>query len=136
MTVPPCSSTQGHAEAQYILGNMFVNGRGVAKDDAEAVRLYRLAAAQGHAGAQFNMGVMFANGRGVAKDDAEAVRLYLLAAAQGHAFVLLIASLLSQCTNREINSPPHPMTTAFAYGTFANQSAEPSCFYTPIVLQI
>jgi TPR repeat protein len=30
---------------------MFENGRGVAKDDAEAVRLYRLAAAQGDADA-------------------------------------------------------------------------------------
>ena len=64
---------------------MFENDRGVAKDDAEAVRLYRLAAAQGHSAAQYNLGLMFANGRGVAKDEAEAIRLYRLAAAQGYA---------------------------------------------------
>jgi TPR repeat protein len=63
---------------------MFDFGQGVAKDDAEAVRWYRLAAAQGHAGAQFNLGNMFAKGRCVAKDDAEAVRWWCLAAAQGH----------------------------------------------------
>jgi hypothetical protein len=62
---------------------MYENGRGVAKDKAEAVRLYRLAADQGHATAQYNLGWMFENGRGVAKDKAEAVRLYRLAADQG-----------------------------------------------------
>jgi TPR repeat protein len=62
---------------------MFANGRGVAQDDAEAVRLYRLAAAQGHARAQNNLGFMFEDGLGVAKDTAEAIRLYRLAAAQG-----------------------------------------------------
>ena len=55
------------------------------QDDAEAVRLYRLAADQGHADAQYNLGVMYANGQGVAQDDAEAVRLYRLAADQGDA---------------------------------------------------
>ena len=38
-------------KSQYNLGKMFAKGRGVAQDDAEAVRWYRLAAAQGHAGA-------------------------------------------------------------------------------------
>jgi TPR repeat protein len=57
----------------------------VAKDEAEAVRLYRLAADQGYAAAQFNLGVCYRNGIGVAKDEAEAVRLYRLAADQGDA---------------------------------------------------
>jgi TPR repeat protein len=58
---------------------------GVAKDYAEAVQLYRLAAAQGHALAQNNLGYMFSKGQGVAQDRAEAIRWYRLAAAQGHA---------------------------------------------------
>ncbi len=37
--------------AQFNLGVMFEDGRGVAQDDAEDVRLYRLAAAQGVADA-------------------------------------------------------------------------------------
>jgi TPR repeat protein len=64
---------------------MFYYGDGVAQDQAEAVRLWRLAAAQGHAVAQNNLGYMFSIGDGVAQDQAEAVRLYRLAASQGHA---------------------------------------------------
>jgi len=65
---------------------MFANGRGVAQDYAEAVRLWRLAAAQGDAGAQCGLGRMYETGRGVAADTAEAIRLYRLAAAQGDAY--------------------------------------------------
>jgi hypothetical protein len=69
--------------------HMYHNYDGVAKDVAvaEAVRLYRLAAAQGHAQAQCYLGFMFEDGIGdhVAQDYAEALRLYRLAAAQGHA---------------------------------------------------
>ena len=64
---------------------MFRNGEGVAQDYAEAVRLYRLAAAQGHSDAQVGLGVRLHNGQGVAKDRAEAIRWYRLAAAQGQA---------------------------------------------------
>ena len=64
---------------------MFCNGRGVAQDYAEAVRLYRLAADQGHTDAQNNLGLMLYNGEGVTQDYAEAARLYRLAAAHGHA---------------------------------------------------
>jgi TPR repeat protein len=62
---------------------MFDNGEGVAQDKAEAMQLYRLAAAQGLAEAQFNLGYMFDNGEYVAQDKAEAMRLYRLASAQG-----------------------------------------------------
>ena len=75
---------QGDATAQFNLGIMYSEGRGVLKDDAEAVEWYRLAAEQGYADAQFNLGGMYANGEGVPKDDAEALRWYRLAADQGH----------------------------------------------------
>lgn len=57
---------------------------GKKSQDAEAVRLYRLAAAQGKAVAQYNLGIMFERGRGVSQDKSEAVPLYQLAAANGH----------------------------------------------------
>ena len=38
------SAEQGDAEAQFSLGRMYDEGEGVAEDDAEAVRWYRLAA--------------------------------------------------------------------------------------------
>jgi len=40
---------QGDAPAQFALGVMYAEGRGVPQDDAEAVRWYGLAAEQGHA---------------------------------------------------------------------------------------
>ena len=47
---------------------MYHNGEGVAKDYAEALKWYRLAAAQGYAAAQNNLGIMYATGQGVDKD--------------------------------------------------------------------
>ena len=79
------AAEQGDATAQFNLGIMYANGRGVLKDDAEAVRWYRLAAEQGYADAQFNLGVKYDFGEGVPKDGAEAVEWYRLAAEQGYA---------------------------------------------------
>ena len=39
-----------NARAQNSLGVMYSEGRGVVRDDADAVRWYRLAAEQGHVG--------------------------------------------------------------------------------------
>ena len=64
---------------------MYDNGRGVFRDDAEAMRWYRLAADQGYARAQNNLGNMYVNGEGVAKDYEEAALWYRLAAEQGFA---------------------------------------------------
>ena len=76
---------KGDAKAQSILGLMYANGQGVAKDSAEAVKWYRKAAEQGRATAQNNLGLMYEKGEGVAKDHREAVKWYRLAAQQGYA---------------------------------------------------
>jgi TPR repeat protein len=69
------------------LGILYATGRGwLARDDREAVRLYKLAADRGSAGGQTNLGNMYRDGRGgLPKDDREAARLYKLAADQGDA---------------------------------------------------
>jgi TPR repeat protein len=71
--------------AQFILGACYQDGNGVAKDDAEAVRLFRLAADQGHAASQINLGVCYRDGRGVVQDDVDSARWCRVAADQGHA---------------------------------------------------
>ncbi len=63
---------------------MYADGRGVPKDDQQAVAWFRKAAEQGHAGAQLNLGVMYYNGQGVPKDEQMAYFWWLLASAQGH----------------------------------------------------
>ena len=59
------AAEQGDAKAQFNLGGMYFNGRGVPQDNAQAAQWYRKAAEQGEALAQFNLGVMYADGRGV-----------------------------------------------------------------------
>lgn len=76
------AAVQGDASAQFYLGFMNSNGKGVVQDYTEAVRWYKLAAAQGNAFAQFNLGVMYGKGQGVVQDYTETVRWYKLAAAQ------------------------------------------------------
>ena len=57
----------------FVLGLMYQNGRGVAKDEAEAASWYPKAAEQGDARGQFNLGKMYGLGRGVPKDETQAV---------------------------------------------------------------
>ena len=57
------------------LGLMYKKGWGVAKDEAEAVRLLRKAADLGDTDAMFNLATSYEDGRGVDQDEAEAARL-------------------------------------------------------------
>ncbi|MBI3574488.1 MAG: caspase family protein [Gammaproteobacteria bacterium] len=79
---------QGIPVGMFFYGRAFMQGQGVAKDDAEAVKWYRLGAEKSNALAMINLGSMYENGRGVAKDDAEAVKWYRLAAEKGNAHAM------------------------------------------------
>ena len=73
----------GESDGHFCLGLLYGNGFGVALDDEQALKWYRLAAAQDHAEAQCSLAVMHANGWGVPQSDEEAFRWYSLAAEQG-----------------------------------------------------
>lgn len=75
---------QGNAKAQLNLGIMYTLGEGVAKDDVEAVKWFRMAAEQGNAEAQYGIGIRYELGKGVAQDDVEAVKWFRKAAEQGN----------------------------------------------------
>ena len=92
---------QEDAITQYNLGVMYRDGDGVPEDDAEAVRLFRLAAEQGFALAQFNLGVMYANGEGVPEDDVLAYMWFNVAAAQGYEGAQGNKDLLEERMTRE-----------------------------------
>jgi TPR repeat protein len=62
---------------------MYMNGRGVPQNDAEAVKWYRRAAEQGETWGQTNLGVMFAQGRGIPQDYVSAYKWFELAAGRG-----------------------------------------------------
>lgn len=78
------AAEQGHAEAQYQLGNMNYDREiGEQQDDAKAVVWWRKAAEQGNVDAQNALGWMYEYGRGVQRDNSEAAQWYLKAAEQG-----------------------------------------------------
>ncbi len=71
---------QGIASAQYYLGLMHEQGRGVRQDHSVALMWFRKAAAQGYAGPQNNLGLIYERGRGVRKDAVRALMWYSMAA--------------------------------------------------------
>lgn len=79
------AAKQGDVEAQNNLGLMYVKGKGVPQDYAEAAKWFRKAAEKGFAPAQYNLGITYQVGKGAPQDYAEAARWYLKAAEQGHA---------------------------------------------------
>lgn len=62
----------GAAAAQAGLGVLYLNGWGVRRDHAEALKWLRQAAAQGDGRAMFSLGIMSVNGLGVPQDDVQA----------------------------------------------------------------
>ena len=62
------AAAQGHPQAQTQLALLYETGRGVARDDTEAARLYQLAAEQGVAQAQDRLGDFYSKGQGVPED--------------------------------------------------------------------
>jgi hypothetical protein len=74
---------QGNADAQCLLGTLYAKGRGMPKNNAEALRWYRAAAEQGNAKGQYYLAVIFDMGDGVPRDYAEALKWYRKAAEQG-----------------------------------------------------
>ncbi len=77
------AAEEGDAVGQFRLGREYENGKGVAKDEEEAVKWYRKSAEQGYAKAQTSLGRMYSNGKGVKRDLVEATKWYRKAAEQG-----------------------------------------------------
>jgi Sel1 repeat len=85
---------QGVPMAQYRLGDMYAEGKGVEQNDKTAMQWYQRAADHGIADAQYNVGASYAAGLGVAQSDADAVKWFRRAADQGMAFAQLNLGLM------------------------------------------
>jgi TPR repeat protein len=70
----------GKAEAQFDLGVLYAQGKGVRRDLTEAAFWYRRAAEQGNAAAAFALGQMYARGWGAPSNEVEAMRWFQMAA--------------------------------------------------------
>lgn len=80
-----CRKNPDDSYSQYYIGMLYSEGKGVRRDDSEAVKWFRKAAEQGHADAQHYLGVSYHYGIGATRDYSEAVKWYHKAAEQGHA---------------------------------------------------
>lgn len=66
------AAQRGIVDAQFSLGSIYLEGRGVPKNAGEAAKWYRRAAEQGHARAQTSLGLLYLEGLGVRKDKTKA----------------------------------------------------------------
>ena len=84
----------GDSEAQYRLGVLYAEGKGVAPNDAEAALWFERAATLGNPAAQYNLGSSYAEGVGVRKDMEAAAKWFRRAADQGIVLAQLNLGLL------------------------------------------
>lgn len=78
------AAAEGDARAMTGLGEAYFNGKGVERNRAEALRLFKRSADLGDARGQYDLAVMYEKSLDMTPDYAEAVRLYALASHQGH----------------------------------------------------
>ncbi len=74
----------GDADAQNLLGDMYLKCAGTPQDYKEAAKWYRLAADQNNASAQAHLGELYEAGQGVVRDEAQAAQWYQRAAELGN----------------------------------------------------
>ena len=92
------SAEQGLANAQYNLGKMYFEGRGLVQSDSEAVKWLRKASEQGVAEASYTLGLI-----GVIQRDKEAsVQDFGKAAEQGLSIDLITKAVIATIPNKEI----------------------------------
>ena len=75
----PLAETSDHGYAQYFLGRMYADGRGVEKSPEEAAKWFRKAAEKGVKEAQFHLGGLYERGEGVPQDYEYAYAWYSVA---------------------------------------------------------
>jgi TPR repeat protein len=77
------AADRGYAKSMCALGNLYLAGRGVAKDPERGASLCLRGAEAGDKDAQTDLGNLYVRGFGVSRDIVQARQWYALAAAQG-----------------------------------------------------
>jgi len=80
------AAEQGHAHSQYMLGNLYRDGKGLAQNHVEAAKWYSRAAEQGQVDAQHDLGVAYFAGLGVPRNDVKAYMWLSLATAKTNVY--------------------------------------------------
>jgi TPR repeat protein len=90
---------QGMAAAQYRMGVLYAEGKGVPANDAEAALWFERAAKQGDPAAQYDLAASYAEGTGVRKDATAAAEWFRRAADQGYPMAQLNLGLMYAAGN-------------------------------------
>jgi len=114
------AARQGHASAQYNLGQMARKGNGVKPDIVQAVRLFRAAADQGHVRAAYNLAFLLAHAPKPLGSPDTAIRYYQRAASAGYAPALVN---LGTMYGNGLGVDPDPIE-AYALWTLAANAGE------------
>lgn len=85
---------RGNRVSIRILGILYYNGEGVARDYAKARDLFKKAADMGDGSAMSNLGSLYLNGQGVTQDRAKALELFKKAADMGEALGMVNLGLV------------------------------------------
>ena len=83
------AAEQGNVYAQRTLGNWYLHGERITKNEQEGIRLYSLAIEQGDTKAMMELGSSYIRGKYIEKNVHEGVRLYNLAIDNGDVSALL-----------------------------------------------
>lgn len=114
----------GHAAAEFRLGAMYEEGKGVEQDASKALEWYHRAAGHGSERAQFNLAHMYATGKGVDKDEAAAAMWYRRSAERGNAHAQYALGLIhyrGEAVERDL-------VEAWAWLTVAVHNFDPNRF--------
>jgi hypothetical protein len=91
------AAEKGIAEAQYVLGYIYYNGKGASRSFPDAVRWFEASAEKGHTEAQFSLGKMYVEGQVRLENDyVLGYTWFNLAAAKGHEEAKLARDRISE----------------------------------------
>ena len=109
----PLAEGSDHALAQYFVGRIYDEGRGVSSSPEVAAIWYRKAGKKGVADAQFRLGVMYEIGTGVPKDIEYAYAWYIVAGHLGSQQALAAAEKLRGNLTSEQRPHAEKLSRAF-----------------------
>lgn len=114
----------GNAESQYQLSRCYLLGKGVAANDAEAVKWEMQAAERNYAEAQFHLGARYSIGYGVKLDTVQAGKWLALAAKTGHVKAQNMLSGIERRLTAEQKAQMAKLVTEFRPQSSANPAVK------------
>ena len=127
---------QGHMDAQYYMGLLYLQGLGMKRDFAQARFWFEKAAEQGHYGAQHNLGTFHVKGLGgLKRDERQAVEWFTIAADRGYRdskFILGLCYLGGQGVPHDVKKGLELVTRAAELGLLKAQNDLATIYQTGI----